>query len=171
MTTTVAFGSTWLTPRIREFVELYLKIDFSLQLADGELDPTMRETEVALRMGAPEPDLIQRHLLQVRAHVYGSREYLREFGYPRHPWDIDRHRLIVYGEAQPLPVSTINWLHEVGAQPADQRRPVFTVNNLYGIHLAVQGGLGLANFSDYMVAPDSDLVRVLPEISSPPTQC
>ena len=86
VTTTVAFGSTWLTPRIREFVELYLEIDFSLQLADAELDPTMRETDVALRMGAPDqPDLIQRHLLQVRAHVYGSREYLREFGYPQHP--------------------------------------------------------------------------------------
>ena len=85
VTTTVALGSTWLTPRIREFVELYLEIDFSLQLADAELDPTMRETDVALRKGALEPDLIQRHLLQVRAHVCGSREYLREFGYPRHP--------------------------------------------------------------------------------------
>ena len=96
---------------------------------------------------------------------------MREFGYPQHPKGIDHHRLIVIGEAQPLPVSTINWLYEVGAQPGDQRRPVFTVDNLYGMHLAVQGGLGLANFPDYMVAPDSDLVRVLPEILSPPTQC
>ena len=48
------------------------------QLADGEIDPTMRETDVALRMGAPDqPDLTQRQLLQVGAHVYGSREYLR----------------------------------------------------------------------------------------------
>ena len=54
---------------------------------------------------------------------------------------------------------------------AIQRRPVFTVNNLYGMHLAVQGGLGLANFPDYMVASESDLVRVLLEIQSPPTQC
>ena len=75
-----------MTPHIREFVELYLEIDFSLQLADGELDLTMRETDVTLRMGAPDqPDLIQRQLLQVRAHVYGLREYLREFGYPQHP--------------------------------------------------------------------------------------
>ena len=112
VSTTVAFGSTWLTPRIREFVKLYLEIDFSLQLADSELDLTMRETDVTLRMGAPDqPDLIQRQLLQVRAHVYGLREYLRELGYSQHPQDIDRHRLIVYGEAQPLPVSTINWLH------------------------------------------------------------
>ena len=37
--------------------------------------------------------------------------------------------------------------------------------------LAVQGRLGLANLPDYMVAPESDLVRILPEISSPPAQC
>ena len=172
ITTTVALGSTWLTPRIKEFVELYPDIEVSLQLTDGELDLTMREADVALRMGAPrQPDLIQRQILQVRTHVYGSHDYLREFGYPQQPEDLDHHRLIVYGEAQPLPVTTINWLLEVGAQPGHQRRPAFTVNNLYGMYLAVQGGLGLANLPDYMVPPDSNLVEVLPEISSPPTQC
>lgn len=172
ITTTVALGSTWLTPRIKEFVELYPDIEVSLQLTDGELDLTMREADVALRMGAPrQPDLIQRQLLQVRAHVYGSRDYLKEAGYPQQPEDLDHHRLVVYGETQPLPVTTINWLLEVGAQPGHQRRPAFTVNNLYGMYLAVQGGLGLANLPDYMVPPDSDLVQVLPEISSPPTQC
>ena len=72
VTTTVGFGSTWLMPHIREFVDLYLEIDFSPQLADGELDLTMRETDVALCMGAPDqPELIQRQLLQVRAPVCG----------------------------------------------------------------------------------------------------
>ena len=96
---------------------------------------------------------------------------MREFGYPQHPKGIDHHRLIVIGEAQPLPVSTINWLHEVGAQPGDQRRPVFTTNNLYGMHLAVQSGLGQPNFPDYMVASEFDLLRVLPEISHSSTRC
>lgn len=172
ITTTVALGSTWLTPRIREFIELYPDIEVSLQLTDGELDLTMREADVALRMGPPrQPDLIQRQLLQVSTHVYGSREYLKENGYPQKPEDLDIHKLIVYGEAHPLPVSSINWLLDVGAQPGHQRRPTFTVNNLYGMYLAVQGGLGLANLPDYMVPADSNLVRVLPEISSPPTQC
>ena len=172
ITTTVALGSTWLTPRIKEFIELYPDIEVSLRLTDGELDLTMREADVALRMGAPrQPDLIQRQILQVRTHVYGSRDYLREFGYPQQPEDLDHHRLVVYGEAQPLPVTTIYWLLEVGAQLGYQRRPAFTVNNLYGMYLAVQGGLGLANLPDYMVPLDSNLVLVLPEISSPPTQC
>ena len=45
------------------------------------------------------------------------------------------------------------------------------MNNLYGMYLAVQQGLGLANLPDYMVPDTSKFVRVLPEISSPPTQC
>ena len=57
-------------------------------------------------------------------------------------------------------MSTIYWLIEVGAQASHQRRPVLTVNNLYVMLLAVQSGLGLANLPDYMVALDSDLVRV-----------
>ena len=36
--------------------------------------------------------------------------------------------------------------------------------------LVVQGGLRLAHLPDYMVARDSGLGRVLPEISSSPTQ-
>ena len=38
VTTTVSFGSPWLTPRIKEFVELYPEVDFSLILSDTELE-------------------------------------------------------------------------------------------------------------------------------------
>ena len=45
------------------------------------------------------------------------------------------------------------------------------MNNLYGMYLMVHQGLGLANLPDYMVSDTYYLVWVLPEISSPPTQC
>ena len=161
-----------MTPRLKEFIELYPEIEVSLQLTDGELDLTMREACVASRMSPPrQPDLIQRQLLRVTTHVYGSRDYLKDFGYPQKPEDLDRHRLIVYGDVHTLPVANINWLLEVDAQPVLLRRPTFTVDNLYGMYLAVQQGLGLANLPDYMVLDASSLMRVLPEISSPPTQC
>ncbi len=172
ITTTVAFGSSWLTPRIKEFVEMYPKIDVSLALTDGELDLAMREADVALRMSAPrQPDLIQRHLLEVRPHIYAAKEYLDQFGTPRSPEELDAHRLIVYGHDTPPPVTSINWLLELGTRPGTRRRPALTVNNLYGMYRAVRSGLGLASLPDYMVPPESNLVRVLPEISGPPVQC
>src|ERR1051325_2425565 len=61
ITTTVAFGSIWLTPRIREFLDLYPEIRVSLVVDDSELDLSMREADVAIRMSPPrQPDLIQR---------------------------------------------------------------------------------------------------------------
>src|SRR5579883_480449 len=61
VTTTVSFGSAWLTPRIREFTDLYPEIQVSLIVDDSELDLSMREADVAIRMSPPrQPDLVQR---------------------------------------------------------------------------------------------------------------
>ena len=81
ITTTVAFGSIWLTPRIREFLDLYPEIQVSLVVDDLELDLSMREADVAIRMSPPrQPDLIQRHLVSVQVHIYGAPEYDRAPG-------------------------------------------------------------------------------------------
>ena len=53
ITTTVALGSIWLTPRIKEFVSLYPDIEVSLALADTELDLSMREADAAILPGKP----------------------------------------------------------------------------------------------------------------------
>ena len=172
ITTTVAFGSTWLTPHMKEFIELFPEIDVSLALSDEELDLAMREADVALRMAPPrQPDLIQRPLLQVRTHIYASKSYIEENGAPETTEDLDQHRLIIYGHDAPPPVTSINWLLDAGGMSERRRRPAFTVNNLYGMYRAVISGLGLASLPDYMVPPNVDLVRVLPEISGPQIQC
>ncbi|MDP6390548.1 MAG: LysR family transcriptional regulator [Alphaproteobacteria bacterium] len=172
ITTTVAFGSTWLTPHMKEFIELFPEIDVSLALSDEELDLAMREADVALRMAPPrQPDLIQRPLLEVRTHIYASKSYIDENGAPETPEDLDRHRLIIYGHDAPPPVTSVNWLLDAGGKSERRRRPAFTVNNLYGMYRAVRSGLGLASLPDYMVPPNVDLVRVLPEISGPQIQC
>ncbi|UCH73001.1 MAG: LysR family transcriptional regulator [Rhodospirillales bacterium] len=168
ITTTVAFGTTWLTPRIKEFIDRYKDIEVSVILTDGALDLSMREADVAIRMTAPrQPDLVQRHLLTVHSHIYGAPQYLTEFGSPDTPQDLDGHRLIVYGEDAPVPVSSINWLIDAGLEGERRRRPILRLNNLYGIYRAVASGLGLAALPDYMVDKDSPLVRVLPDLSGP----
>src|SRR6201984_3675363 len=95
--TTVAFGSAWLTPRIREFLDLYPEIEVTIVVDDTELDLSMREADVAIRMTPPrQPDLVQRHLMTVRNHAYASADYLKKYGVPQRPEDLDKHRIIVY---------------------------------------------------------------------------
>ena len=168
VTTTVAFGSAWLTPRIKEFLELYPEITLSLLVDDGELDLSMREADVAIRMTPPrQPDLVQRHLLTVRSYAFASTEYVKKHGVPQRPEDLDEHRLIVYGDDARPPAATINWLLEAGAKPGAERRPILKVNNVNGIYRAVQSGLGIGSIPNYMLQETTELVRVLPELSGP----
>ena len=83
----------------------------------------MREADVAIRMSPPrQPDLIQRHLVSVQVHIYAAPEYIKKHGMPQRPEDLDKHRLIVYGEDSRPPVQGVNWLLDAGAKPG-QRAP------------------------------------------------
>ena len=171
ITTTVAFGSIWLTPRIREFLDLYPEIQVSLVVDDSELDLSMREADVAIRMSPPrQPDLIQRHLVSVQVHIYATTEYLQKYGMPTRPEDLEEHRIIIYGEDARPPVPGVNWLIEVGAKSGQDRRPILTVNNTYGMLRAIMSGLGIAALPDFVASEHSNLVRVLPEVSGPPNE-
>jgi len=168
VTATVALGSTWLTPRIHEFLTLYPDIQLNLILDDQELDLGMREADVAIRLNAPrQPDLIQRHLMTIRFHAYGAAEYFQRRGFPKTADDLVHHDLIGYPENMRAPVSGINWLLEATAATHGQQKAFFRVNNVYAIFRAVESGLGLAVLPDYLVQGSSNLMRILPEMASP----
>ncbi|MCH8137942.1 MAG: LysR family transcriptional regulator [Proteobacteria bacterium] len=168
ITTTVAFGSIWLTPRMKEFTELYPDIRVNLVLDESERDLSMREADVAIRMVPPrQPDLIQRHLMTMHFHVYASPGYLKKYGMPEKPEDLADHMLIVYGEDMEPPVANVNWLLEAGRKPSDRDRALLKVNNIYGIYRAVQSGVGIASLPDYTIRQASQLVRILPELEGP----
>ncbi len=168
ITTTVAFGANWLTPRMKEFVDLYPEVEVSIILTDGALDLGMREADVAIRMSAPtQPDLVQKRLKSIHTHIYGAPEYLAAHGAPESAGDLDTHALIVYGRDVPPPVASINWLIDAGVTAGHERTPILRVNNLYGMYRATRSGLGLASLPDYMISESSNLIRVLPDLSGP----
>ena len=168
VSTTVAFGSVWLTSRIKRFVNLYPEIEVSLVLADTELDLSMREADAAIRMEPPrQSDLIQKHLLNISYHVYAAPEYLEERGIPKTPQDLDAHDLIVYGDDAKPPIANLNWLLEAGTKDNKKRRPTLKVNSIYGIFRAVQSGLGIGALPDYFIREAGNLVELLPELRGP----
>ena len=168
ITTTVGFGSVWLAPRMKQFAELYPDIMLTIIVNDEELDLTMREADVAIRMRPPrQPDLVQRHLFTIRSHAYASREYLKAHGKPESPEDLDGHRLVIYGQDARPPFPDVNWLLTAGARSGRERKPVLRVNNVYGLMLAVRSGLGIGALPTYMAQGDGDLVRVIPSLEGP----
>ncbi len=168
VTATQAFGSSWLTPVLLEFIDLYPDVEVDLLLEDRELDLSMREADVAIRMAPPrQPELIQRHLMTVHLNIYAAPSYLKRHGIPKVPEDIDQHRVIVYGNDMRPPVEDIDWLLRSGTRKDKPRRPILRVNSVYAILRAVQSGLGLASLPEFMITEGTSLVRVLPELQGP----
>ncbi len=160
ITTTVGLGSVWLTPRIKEFMELYPDIQVTMLLEDEELDLSMRQADVAIRLRRPtQPDLIQRKLFTVHHHVYASPDYLKKFGIPKSVEDLDKHRILVFGPTVNY-LSNLNWLEFVGRVEGNPRPVALRVNNAYGLRRAVQSGAGIATLADYIVAAETAVVQI-----------
>lgn len=166
----IGIGTVWLTFHLAEFLDRYPEIRISLLVTDNDLDLSMREADVAIRVHRPtQPDLIQRRLMTVHTHIYGSPAYLERHGRPSTLEELDRHRLIVYGDAHP-PVPTLNWVLAAGLEDDDRgrsRKAALEINNVYGMLRAAETGLGLASLPDYLAAASSRLERVLPEHEGP----
>jgi len=170
ISTTVGFGSTWLTPRINKFTEQYPDIEVSLLMSDEEVDLSKRIADVAVRVKKPtQANLIFKKFVNFHNHIYGSSDYLKKFGIPRNVNDLDKHSLICFGAGLPSPISNIDWILKIGKKNS-KRKPKFRVNSIYGMSLAVEKGAGLASLPDYMVAEKPNLVRVLPNLEGPSYQ-
>jgi DNA-binding transcriptional LysR family regulator len=172
ITTTIGFGSVWLTPRIKEFMDLYPEINLTIILVYDDLDLAMREADVAIRLTPPkQPDLIQRHLMKIHYRCYASPEYLKIHGMPKISEDLDDHHLVTFGEEvgdQTDLLPALNFLQGAGAK-GKRRKPVLQVNNIYGIYRAVRSGVGIGALPDYFTEGSPNLVHILPELQSPET--
>lgn len=168
ISTTVALGSSWLAPRIGEFIDLYPGIQVELMLEYDQLDLTMREADVGIWLKAPtQGDLIQRRLFTVHLHVYASSGYLARFGTPQSLMDLDKHRILTFGGVPPAQIKEINWLETAGLEGNARRDAVLRVNNLYALKRACLRGLGLAILPDYMAREEGKLVQVLQDADLP----
>lgn len=168
LTTTVGLGSAWLTPRLREFIELYPDIRLHLMLHDEQLDISMRQADAAIWLKQPtQPDLIQRKLFTVHFHVYGAPEYLKRHGQPQRITDLDQHRVITFGTPVPNYLEEINWLETVGRPEGQPRAPTLRANSVHALRRAVEHGIGLAILPDYLVPDNSPLVQLLPDAQMP----
>ena len=171
VTTVVSFGTTWLTPRIKEFMDLHPEIEVELIFDDRELDLSTREADVAIRMRRPKQlNLIQKKFVDFNYHIYGSNKYLEKNGYPKILKDLDKHKFITYGKGAPSPVYNPDWVLKLGAKEGKKRKSVMKVNSVYGLLLAVQSGVGLAALPDYITHNIPNLTKVLPEEPGKPTE-
>jgi len=167
VTTTTGFGTSWLAPRLPRFLNAHPDISITLILEDSDLDLGMREADVAIRMHPPrQPDLVQRHLADIQMPLCASPDYLAKHGAPTTPEDLDRHRIILFGNYRP-PVADVNWLASVGRPNGQKRQPVFEVNSLTAMADAIEAGLGIGSLPHYMLTDRPGLQKILTDVKPP----
>jgi DNA-binding transcriptional LysR family regulator len=167
VTTAVGLGSFWLAPKIGEFLELYPEISIRMVFSDEELDLSMREADVAIRLRQPvQSDLVQRKLFTVHFHAYASPEYLKKYGTPRSPEELDGHRLLALGGQVPSYYSGLDWLIRAGRNGGEPRHVSLAVNNAMGLRQAVENGAGIATLPDY-IAEGTSLVQLFKDQEAP----
>ena len=171
VTTVVSFGTTWLTPRIQEFMKLNPEIEIELIFDDKELDLSTRQADIGIWMRRPKQlNHIQKKLIDINYHIYGSAKYLEQHGHPKNLSDLNKHKFISYGRGTPSPVFNPDWALKIGVKDDKKRKPIMKVNSVYGLLLAVQSGVGLAALPDYITVSVPNIIRVLPKIEGPKTE-
>lgn len=169
ITAPVGLGTVWLTPRLREFLELYPEINIELILNDEQLDIAMRQADVALWMSEPEQgDLIRRTLFSMSVHPFASASYVRRFGAPQTLAELDQHRIVSYAGLPAQHLEAISWIETVGRDNGDARSPVFRVNSVVAMREAIQAGIGIGMLPDYLAEGEGELLPVL-RTTEPPT--
>ena len=171
VTTVVSFGTTWLTPRIQEFMSLHPDLEVELIFDDKELDLSTRQSDIGIFMRRPKQlNYIQKKLIDLHYHIYGSTKYLEKNGHPKKISDLNKHNFITYGRGAPSPVFNPDWALKLGSKDNKKRKPVMKVNSVYGLLLAVQSGVGLAALPDYITINVPNITKVLPEVEGPLTE-
>ncbi len=171
VTTFVSFGTTWLTPRIQEFMELNPEIEIELIFDDKELDLSTRQADIGIWARRPKQlNYIQKKLIDINYHIYGSPKYLEKYGYPKTVNDLNKHKFISFGKGAPSPVFNPDWALKLGMKDNKKRKSCMKVNSVYGLLLAVQSGVGLAALPDYLTVKQPNIVKILPNVEGPITE-
>ena len=169
ITTTLTLGSTWLIPLLPEFHHLYPNVNVSVILDDRELDLSMREADVALRM-LPSPNdsaLIRRHLMFIELKLYAHKAYLERRGRPTSLDDLAGHDLMGFPDEAPFPFENVNWLLTTAMPAGHSREAVLKVNSYMALLRAIQAEMGIASLPNYLAAPHRELEVVLPNVEIP----
>jgi DNA-binding transcriptional LysR family regulator len=171
ITTVRSFGTHWLTPRIQEFMQLHPEMEVELIFDDKELDLSTRQADIGIFMRRPKQlNYIQKKLMDINYHIYGSNSYLEKYGMPKSIADLNKHKFISFGKGTPSPVYNPDWALKIGMKDSKKRKSIMKVNSVMGLLLAVESGVGLAALPDYLVFQSKNLIKVLPKVEGPITE-
>ena len=165
---TVAFGTTWLAPRIEKFTNSYPEIDVSIIIENKYTDLAQGEADVALRLTEPtQMDLIRFPLYEFQFKIYSSPEYIEKFGIPKDVSELPNHKIVAFGDSVEPSIPDVNCILDL--LPKNKKVKTLFISNMYGVMRAIGGGAGIGALPEYMRISNNNLVPILPTVDTPKT--
>jgi DNA-binding transcriptional LysR family regulator len=164
----VGFGMSQGVKALPRFFERYPEVELDLHIEDRRVDLFRENFDISTWSFPPSgARLVARKLFEFRRVLCASPEYLASHGMPRTPDDLSRHRcLLVSGVPEQSP-----WVFEMAAgRRMFDVEPAVSVNSADCKYRFTLAGMGIAQFSEYIVADalrDGRLVQLLPDCHAP----
>jgi DNA-binding transcriptional LysR family regulator len=157
-------GAEWLIPSLNKFIRNYPAVDIKIRLEPENINPA--EADITLATYIPhQPHLIQKPLFSARTHLFASKDYLKKYGIPQIPEDLNNHRLITYRGNYYSTDRSINLILHTGLKANEPlRKSKLEIDSLNGMMNAALQGYGIVELPNYQVVLNSGLEIVLPNI-------
>lgn len=93
-----SYGATYLQPILSEYLRLFPDVTLELDLNDRQVDIIQEGYDLAIRATNQLEDssLICKKIKTYDAYTIASPNYLKKFGWPKHPLELTQHQCISY---------------------------------------------------------------------------
>lgn len=154
-------GRMYVVPRLPEFFARYPDLAVDLNVSERHVNLIEDGIDVAIRIGLlADSSLLARRIGSMEVVTVASPEYLKKFGEPMTPADLDHHKAVTFMfRGAPRPWEFKGRSGSITVQPKGHVR----TNDAEHIRAAVRAGLGIAHNSSWLFARDiaSGAVRSL----------
>lgn len=164
-------GRLVIAPALPAFFDLYPQIEIDLGVTDRAVNLVEDRVDCVLRVGPlADSGMIARPIGKLPLINVASPAYLRHYGAPRTPLDLNTHFAVNYASPSSGRVEDWEWLED-GASRTLAMRAHVTVNSAEAYIACCLAGLGLIQIPAYDVKDHMDageLVEVMPNYRGDP---
>ncbi|QDX28032.1 LysR family transcriptional regulator [Sphingomonas suaedae] len=155
------FGTWFVSRHLGALADAHPGLSVDLVASSGFLNPTRRETDIAVLLARPRRGpLLTRKLADYGLRLYAARAYLERHPVPTTPDQLRHHRLIGY-VPDILYAPELRYLDEIPGAPPPQLRS----SSINAQHRMAAAGAGIAVLPCFIGDADPDLARLLPDIA------
>jgi DNA-binding transcriptional LysR family regulator len=150
-------GRTYIVPHLSRFMAQFPQIQIECSIVEGYVDMERHGVDVAVLTGEPPevPGLVARRLFQAEMVSCASLHYLKQYGVPKHPRDLAKHRALVLVRGDGELANHWRFHRENDAHDLHVT-PHFSINDVNALTRMAIAGAGIVHFPLIGVKPFVD---------------